>query len=338
MLKSEIKSKLENIKIFDLQFDLNGVCNANCWFCPVKYEIAPSSSNMKIDDVRKILDDILSEKGKIIDLNFNHIYTAHYNEILLYPYLEEFLELLRERNLKTMILSNGTTAIKRKIDILKKYNDVLSGINFNIPAITKDQWKIQAGFDSDKLYERLIENLKYSMEVFPERIINKTISVVMNGVGRMYTSERGGFIRKLDNFPKEVTEDILDDEFFTFSKMFPGLHIYKNQGIIDRDGLLEKHNIISTKEYNRKHNRKGSKVISCRNGFLDRGGRLYGWLHINSMGDVFICCQDYSYGTKFGNILDKNLRDIWFSDEHINMIKESLNGFCLDCSFAQWGD
>lgn len=336
-MKDEIKNKLETIKVLDIQFDLNGVCNAGCWFCPIKYEIAPSSTNMKIDDVKKILDDIISERGKIMDDNFSHLYTAHYNEILLYPYLDEFFALLRERNLKTMILSNGTTAIRKKLDLLKKNNDVISGINFNIPAITREEWKRQAGFDSDKLYERLLDNLNYAVSIFPDRVNNNTLSVVMNGVAKEYTHEKGGFIEPLKDFPSDVIGK-LDVEYNEFKKVFPNLNIYKNHGVIDRDGLLEKHNIMSTKKYNMTHNRKGSRVVGCRNGILDRGGRFYGWLHINSFGDSFICCQDFTYGTKFGNLLENNLRKLWFSEDHIKMIEESMNGFCIDCSFSQWGD
>jgi len=293
---------------------------------------------MKIDDVKKILDDIISQKGNFVDQNFSHLYTAHYNEILLYPHLEEFLEALRERKLKTMILSNGTTAIPKKIDILKKYDDVLSGINFNTPAISREQWKAQAGFDSDKLYHRLLENISYTMTTFPDRVKNKTVSVVMNGIDERYTSENGGYIEKLEKFPDNVKPTTMDDEHKLFNMLFPNLHVYKNAGIIDRDGLLAKNEIISTQKYNRKNNRTGSKVIGCRNGIADRGGRLFGWIHVNSKGDAFICCQDYVYGTKFGNLLETPLSELWLSDEHVNMIAESMEGFCLDCSFAQWGD
>ena len=105
--KEEIRESLSKFKIKDIQFDLNGFCNGNCWYCPVKYEIQPARQNMSVSDVEKILNNIVQEKGNLIDANFMHIYTAHYNEIVLYPYFEDYLKLLKDRNINTMVLTNG---------------------------------------------------------------------------------------------------------------------------------------------------------------------------------------------------------------------------------------
>ena len=343
MDRSEIKGYLEKFQVNDVQFDLNGVCNAKCWYCPVKYEPQQSHQNMPIDHVKIILDRIIEEKGGIVSNSFNHIFSSHYNEILLYPKLEEFLILLQERGLKTMILTNGVNITPKKADILKKYDNTISGINFNTPAIEKETWKRLAGFDSDRLYFRLLENIHYLHEIYPERIKNKTISVGMNGINATSHYGKGGFIEKLDSFNDIVTDTTTAEQEKLFKGMFPDLSIYTNYGLVDRDGLLEKHNIISLKKANDINNKKGKGVIGCRNGVsksFKRGeisGRPFGWFHINCYGDLFLCCQDFHMNSKFGNLIRTSLSDIWFSDEHINMIKDSFEGACVDCVFAQWG-
>lgn len=336
----EVRTYLKKFKIKDMQFDLNGVCNAKCWFCPVRYEDMPPRQNMPIKDVEKILDNMIAEKGNIVDPTFRHIYTAHYNEILLYPHYEEFLALLDERNLATMVLTNGVPLTPKMTDILFKYERVISGINFNIPAIEKEEWKKQAGFNSDNLYNRLIENITYLMEKFPNRVANKNISVGMNGVSENSFIEKGGWIERGDHM--EVTNTELKRQHKLFQEKFPELYIYMNPSIVDRDGLLEKNNVMSLSKGNEKHNKRGKKVIGCRNGSQsfrkgELTGRPFGWLHVNSLGDAFLCCQDFHVKSTFGNVVENSLEKIWFSDDHVNMISDSFQTVCASCNFAQWG-
>lgn len=123
-------------KIKYIQFDPNGFCNAKCWYCPVRYEPLPKHQNMSIDDVDKSFYNI--SKSKYID-NDLFIYASHYNEFLLYPYIQEFLDILKKYNMKILVLSNGTNLTPDKIDLLNtnKNRRTVVGINLNIPAISK---------------------------------------------------------------------------------------------------------------------------------------------------------------------------------------------------------
>lgn len=340
MTKDEIKELLFKIQITDMQFDLNGVCNAGCWFCPVAYEIAPKRQNMDIRHVEQILNDVLSEKGRLVSENFKHIYTAHYNEILLYPDYEAFLVLLEERVLTTMVLTNGIALTPKMTDILVRHEKAISGINFNIPAIEKEEWKKQAGFKSDRMYDRLIENITYLLEKMPERTANGNISVGMNGIIANSFFEVGGWIEKGSNM--DVANDVLAQQHALFKQKFPGLHIYMNPSIVDRDHLLEKNGIISLSRATDVYNKKGKEVIGCRNGSMSferekLTGRPFGWIHISSLGDLFLCCQDFHIKSKFGNIIERPLREIWLDDKHVDLIYDSFNGVCKECNYAQWG-
>lgn len=338
--KGEIRNYLREFKITDIQFDLNGVCNAGCWFCPVKYETMPQRQNMPIQDVKNLLDKIIESKNTngIIGEKFCHIYTAHYNEILLYPHFEEFLVLLEERKLYTMVLTNGTTLTPKMCDILKKHESAISGINFNTPAIEREEWKKQAGIDSDKMYDRLIENIDYVIKTFPERVANKNISIGMNGINQNSFIEVGGWIERGTSF--DVQNETLNAQYEQFKIKYPQLHVYVNPSIVDRDGLLEKNNIISLNVGNERYNKKKS-VVGCRNGSqsFKKGeltGRPFGWLHINTYGDLFLCCQDFHLKSTFGNILKNSLDEVWFSETHVDLIYDSFNGVCAKCNFAEW--
>lgn len=337
--KDEIRESLNKFQINDIQFDLNGFCNGKCWYCPVKYDSQPLRQNMPIKDVEKILDNIVEEKGKLLSPNFMHIYTAHYNEIVLYPYFEEYLKLLSERNINTMVLTNGMGLSQKVSDIIAKYERNISGINFNIPAIEKNEWSKQSGFPVEK-HEQLLNNIDYLLKVLPERVKNKSISVGMNGINERSFYEIGGWIEKLPNFP-DVANSTLSEQEKLFKEYFPDLQIYSNPSIVDRNNLLEKNQIYSLTKANEKYNKR-TECIGCRNGSRsfkegELTGRIYGWLHINSFGELFLCCQDYNQVTKFGNILESSIRDVWFSEEHVDLIYNELNfGMCTTCNFAQW--
>jgi radical SAM protein with 4Fe4S-binding SPASM domain len=335
--KEEIRNSLEKFKIKSVQFDLNGFCNSKCWFCPVKYEPQPLRQNMPIKDVEKILDNIILEKGKMVDDSFHHIFTAHYNEIVLYPYFEDYLRMLEERNLYTSVLTNGVSLTPKVSDIISKYKNTVVGIHFNIPAIEKDEWSRQTGFHVN-LHEKLILNIRYLID--HSELSNNKLSLVINGFKSNSFYGSGGWVEKLDNFPT-FPNSVLGEQELLFKEYFPEMRILPNEHIVDRDGIMEKHNIYSLSKAVNDYNKK-SLPLGCRNGSSsfkegELTGRIYGWLHINSLGELFLCCQDYEQNTKFGNILETSIRDVWFSDKHVDVIHNELNnGMCINCNYTEW--
>jgi len=73
-------------KISMAQIDPNGLCNVGCWFCPVRYAENPLAqrTNMPIETFENIINQLMAGKGTYVAENFDFIYTAHYNEVLLY--------------------------------------------------------------------------------------------------------------------------------------------------------------------------------------------------------------------------------------------------------------
>ena len=97
-MKEHIKSQFEQFKIHQMQLDPYGVCNARCWFCPVKYKGNPTEGKevMSPELLRKIIENLIEEREKengLVHKHFGGFYTAHYNEILLYPHFEELLKI-----------------------------------------------------------------------------------------------------------------------------------------------------------------------------------------------------------------------------------------------------
>lgn len=306
-----------------IQLDPNGFCNAKCWYCPVRYEKLPNHTNMSINDLYNILDKIIQSKYTI-DSPF--IYTAHYNEILLYPYLKKFLDLLRHFKLKTIILTNGTNLIPEKYDMIGQYPDIVCGINLNTPAISEDQWIKQTGLNKTQ-YEKLTNNLNHIKNNRNEI----DFSIGMNGFSENFLHINNGTMFKMKNFPEFIQKYTLNNEYELFKEKYPEFNIYTNTNLVDRNSLLEKNKIYSHTIGNLMFNKKDkTEFINCQS--MDR----FDVLHINSFGNVFACCNDYNYDYVFGNIIEQNLDEIWESNLRKTVLEKARREMCVNCISATW--
>jgi MoaA/NifB/PqqE/SkfB family radical SAM enzyme len=337
--KSEIYSKLSLIKIGDAQIDPFGFCNAKCWFCPVRYQKNPlyAAKHMPPDLMDKILGNIASEKTSpngVVSPDFRHFYTAHYNEILLYKHLKEMLEMCRHYGFMTMILSNGTNLTEEKVEILSQFKDVISGINLNIPAFEEELWMDRSGVTSTS-FENLVSGIRLTMEKFPEFVSNGGFSIGVNVPTQDSLYDSGGWMKLGENAPKiDLSPEGEQYQQVQIAKsLFPGLNIYPVSSLIDRASFLSKEKVIDNSDAIVRFRNSKEKVVDCSNGI---NGRIYGWLHVNAVGETFICCNDYNFDYVFGSLVDSDLRDTWLSDRHEEVIVNALGSICTNCASAVW--
>lgn len=345
-MEDNILNEFKIHKISQLQLDPYGVCNAKCWFCPVKYKGNPEEGRevMSPELLEKIIKNLIDEREKedgLVSKSFNGFYTAHYNEVLLYKHFDVLLELCRKYKLVTMILSNGVPFTPEKIDLIKKYPDVVNGICLNIPAFERETWSKRAGINQ-KLFDKLISNIEYAINELPHMVQNKTLSIQINGVHDHSFGENGGWLEKGKDFPEDIdlnpTEGEIKKQEDLAKSLFPQLNIFSSPYLVDRAGLLD--NVMTNKpaiERNLMKNNSNKKVIGCANG-REVGGRPIGWLHVNASGDAFLCCNDYDFDFKFGNFKTNELSDFWGKKDHIDKIKESYETICTNCASAIFED
>ena len=329
-------------KIRMAQIDPNGLCNSECWFCPVAYKGNPESArkNMPVEELDRILRQLHDGKGDFVSNDFNFVYTAHYNEVLLYKHFEEMLQLFRKYGFQTIVLTNGTPLTKAKTDIIKQYKDVVYGICFNIPSANAERWSKLVNMNV-KMFDKMIENIKYAIQELPEMYASRAMSIQVNGVNKHSLTEYGGWLDMLPNAPVidfDPVDGSLATEFNEFLAIFPQMNVHMQPSLIDRAGHLDKANVMTNiKGIDLHAKRDNTKVIGCNNG-REWGGRPEGWVHVNSNGDVFICCNDYDFETVFGNTYTTPLKEIWEGKERQDMIAKSYNSFCTTCSAAIWGN
>jgi len=316
-----------------IQIDHNGLCNAKCWYCPVAYEGNPKKgrTNMSIETLENILKQISDGRGDFVSNRKLFAYPAHYSELVLHPDFEEILATYSKYNISMYLFSNAIAFTPDKIDIVKKYSNSIYQIVFNIPSSNQEQWSRFMGVNV-KLFDKTMNNLKYAHDTLDEIVRDKKITLMVNGVNDNSSPDAGGWTQELENSKQEnldandqgdVVRSVKD-----FSKMFPNFVIMSNLFLKDRAGTLSDLNVISNGKAIEKN--KSNKVIACSE------DKIKEWVSISAAGDVFICCEDFYFETVFGNIHEKTLKDIWDSQEHKDMIKESMSGLCTKCVYAVW--
>lgn len=337
-----VREQFQKYKIHQLQLDPYGVCNARCWFCPVKYRGNPTNGKevMSPELLRKIIENLIEERDKedgLVHKHFGGFYTAHYNEILLYPHFEDLLKICQEYRLCFMVLSNGIPLTPEKVDLINKYKGVVNGICLNIPAFDAETWTKRSGINI-KQFDKLISNINYAIEQLPTMVQNKSFSIQVNGSNENSFSDRGGWLDKGPEFPSDIDLNPTNGELATqISKakgLFPQMQIFGVPSLIDRAGLLD--SVMTNKgaiERNLMSGDKTKKVIGCGNG-REVGGRPVGWLHVNAAGKAFLCCNDYDMEVQFGDFKTQQLSDFWGTEEHIKKVEESYETICRSCASA----
>lgn len=307
--RDEIRARLSSIRLRLGQIDVNGKCNAKCWYCPVKYQGNPPefAVQMPIEKLDRILGNLRA--SRLIEPELRFLYSCHYNEVLIYRHFAQMLEVLRRHGFATMILSNGTPLTPDKTDLIVANKDVIWGITLNIPALEREDWTRKAGLPSS-MHRLLLRNLDYLHDKYPA-----TIQI------NCATSEKGMLKQGMGNSRIEG-EKIASD----FRERYPNFQVKLNEWLSDRAGKLDKLDVLTHR------NPARGRVIGCSHS-VGEGGRIYGWFHVNAKGDLFLCCDDYEMEYRFGNLMEKPFEEIWLSDEHVDAIERAHKGICMGCQF-----
>jgi MoaA/NifB/PqqE/SkfB family radical SAM enzyme len=294
---------------------------------------------MSLDMLESILKQISEGKGDFVDSNINLIYTAHYNEVLLYKDLQGMFDLYRKYGFKINVLSNGAAVTKDKVDILNRNIDVINELLFNIPSADKDTWAKYVNINK-AIFDKMVTGVRYAIETLDSLRDSGMIRIMVNGLNDRSLTSNGGWVDILLDAPKidlDVNSGSLAKEVLDLSNMFPGAVVFPNHHLYDRAGHLEDLNIISQKQAIDKYlNKKDLKVVGCSGGIIVRD-RTKEWIHINSNGDLFMCCDDFSFETIYDNIRENSIKDIWSSYNRELMVQKARETICTRCSAAIWG-
>lgn len=144
---------LEDIKRLDLNvlgIEFTNVCDLNCIWCPLERK---RTGFMKIELLRKILEEVVKEENKITNIALHHG-----GETTLHPGFEEMLDLIKEYKTsnfpKVSLLTNANQLTKEKSKIIIDSN-AIDWMRFSIDGGNKEDFEyIRRGAK----WERVLEN------------------------------------------------------------------------------------------------------------------------------------------------------------------------------------
>lgn len=131
-----------------LQLETSTACDAKCVFCPHK-DLKRRGGMMSELLFRKII-------AEAADVGIGEILLFLNGEPLLFPKLLGWLELLRERELKTTIFTNAASLTREKGRQLLKYADVIRGIAFSLGGVDERSYQEVMGLDFNTVRENVL--------------------------------------------------------------------------------------------------------------------------------------------------------------------------------------
>ncbi len=294
-------------KITNIQIDPNAHCGSKCWFCPVRYIARPAGQVMPQELFEQLLDGILEgvQLGSIAE-NYT-LWLSSYNDILLDPHLELRLQALRSRGMKFCCLTNAIGLLKHH-KLLHEFRDVVVCYSVDLPAGDGDSYAKHTG-NPAKTFRQIVNGLQALYELDP----GYYSSAVHIGVNGAYDE---AWNRDQIIYALPVGDTDLQAEKLRAVLLYPRIEAMRP--LCDRAGHLSKFSIDNKVE------RPGTS--GCN--------RLTEWLHINSLGQAYTCCQDYLEEHQFGDLTKTTVHEILQKDRQavIQQTKESL---CRRCTFSK---
>jgi glycosyltransferase involved in cell wall biosynthesis len=295
--------------VTNVQIDPNGACGSKCWFCPVRYKDRPPSQAMPQELFERILDS-LAEAVKLGSVTAGYtLWLSSYNDVLVDPLLEDRLKALRARGLRFIVLTNGIGLLKHH-RLLHEYRDVAYCYSVDLPAGNPYSYSDHTKNSVDT-FDRIIQGLR-SLSSLDATHYARVVHIGVNGA---YDAQ---WSRDQLKYPLPVGDtDRQVAELKVLLPMYPRIEAMRP--LCDRAGHL------STVAIDNKVDRPAT--LGCN--------RLTEWLHVNSFGEAYTCCQDYSEESKFANLANQSVHTaLAASGIQTKAVNWTLEHLCRRCTFA----
>jgi hypothetical protein len=293
-------------QITNIQIDPNAGCGSKCWFCPVRYIKRPAGQTMPQDLFEKILNDITAGVAAgSIAANFT-LWLSSYNDILLDPLLEKRLAALRIRGMKFCCLTNGIGLLKHH-QLLHDYRDVVVCYSVDLPAGDPASYARHT-LNPPELFDTIISGLQALHSLDPSHYTH-AVQIGINGAYDEEWNRR----QLIYDLPLGDTNNQLQ-QLQSLLPHYPRIEAMRP--LCDRAGYLSTHAIDNAID------RRGT--TGCN--------RLTEWIHVNSFGQVYACCQDYLEEYKYGDLAEQSLDQVIRQRGSFKEIKE---GLCRKCTFSK---
>ncbi len=214
-MKTKIKKRFKKLNLNDIRFakgvrlnvlgiEFTNVCDLYCIWCPLDRK---NTGFMKIELLKKILDEVVKNENKIENIALHHS-----GETTLHPRLEEMLNLVGEYKRKNQnfpkvaLLTNANQLTKEKSKIIINSN-AIDWMRFSVDGGNKEDFEhIRKGAK----WETVIENIHNFLNIKPVTITTSIFTLLKDK--KNFSEEFLKLVSRVDEhkilFPGEWRGDI----------------------------------------------------------------------------------------------------------------------------------
>ncbi len=290
-------------------------CNQNCYYCGSKDGNVPENRQfdpkamIPWDKMQEIIQDISAIGVKAVTVSGG-------GEPLIYPYIEDTLKAVKEKNIEYSIITNGQSLEGRKADLLFD----AKWIRVSLESANADTYKKIRGVNT---FDRVIKNIS-------EFVQNKN-SMCTVGINCVVTKDNYqeiydlcGLMCKLGVDNIKLSPLRLDGDLGKYHK--PIENIVKNQ-IVRAKKEFENNNFKIIDKYNgdaglEEHYQKSYHRCMIQEIFTVIGADC----------NVYFCHQRaYTKNGDIGSIKNRSFKELWYAEDTIKKIRELDT--CQECNF-----
>lgn len=284
-----------------------GACNLSCAFCPCNTADFMNAARHKMMDMElfhKIIEDMLAFEERVKVVNL-----YGFGEPLLNRHIAEMVRILKSRNVcrEVRITTNGlllTEELSRELVDAK-----VDMLRFSIEALNAEDYKRICKVDMD--YEKLVQQISYLYQI--SRGTGTTVSVKTLNVALKNDADANRFYDMFESISDCTYIQDTTQAWSEFEAYVPeGNYEAGNVGdMMDKDKIC-------------------SFPLTT--------------MTIHSNGAVCVCPQDWKFATKYGEVQNTDLHNLWRSQKLRGMQKVHLQGkrcminYCKDCNVCVSND
>jgi len=189
IVRMEKENKFD--KLISIQLESSTACNGRCSFCP-RFDMSRAGGEMTDELFHKIVNEAQEMGVEIITPFLN-------GEPFLFPRLFEWLDYLKERNIKFTLYTNASVLTKEKANKINTYDNCIDLI-FSMHGYDKESYESQTRLS----YDIVKSNIDYFISIakIPYQVYMLNTSVNEKGINTFLDTWKGNrtFIAKYTNW------------------------------------------------------------------------------------------------------------------------------------------
>lgn len=284
-----------------------GACNLSCAFCPCNTADFMNVERHKMMDMNlfyKIVDDLTQFEESVKVINL-----YGFGEPLLNRNIVEMVRVLKEKKVcrEIRITTNGLLLTEKLSDELVEAG--VDMMRFSIEALNKEDYREICKVNMD--YEKMVRQIAYLYQI--SRGTDTKVSVKTLNVALKNDEDANRFY--------DIYESISDYTYIQdTTQAWSEFDAYVPEGNYEAGNIgdmMDKDKICSF-------------PLTT--------------MTIHSNGAVCVCPQDWKFATKYGDVQNANLRDLWNSQKLKGIQRTHLQGkrsmmrYCKDCNVCVSND